>query len=141
MKLGTMLVDVSSSLFRQPVTEKYPFERREAPERLRGQLHWNSEKCTGCGLCAKDCPANAIEITVLDKKAKYFVLTYHADRCTYCAQCVHSCRQGCLTMSPMEWELAALSKEPFTIHYGDEADVQLALAGSSSPDDNPATKE
>jgi formate hydrogenlyase subunit 6/NADH:ubiquinone oxidoreductase subunit I len=129
MKLGTMLIDVSSSLFRAPVTEKYPFERREAPVRLRGQLHWCSENCTGCGLCAKDCPAYAIEMIVLDKKAKRFVLVYHIDQCTFCAQCVHSCRQGCLSMASTEWELAAYSREPFVVYYGDEADVERVLAG------------
>jgi formate hydrogenlyase subunit 6/NADH:ubiquinone oxidoreductase subunit I len=141
MKLATMLKDVSSSLFKAPVTEKYPFERREAPVRLRGLLHWQREKCTGCGLCAMDCPAAAIQMIVLDKKAKRFVLAYHADRCTFCAQCVHSCRQDCLAMSPMEWELAALGKEAFAIYYGDEADVQLVLAGSVSADVSASNEE
>lgn len=141
MKLGTMLKDVSSSLFQQPVTEKYPFERRAAPLRLRGQLQWQAEKCTGCGLCAMDCPANAIEMIVLDKKEKRFVLAYRVDACTFCAQCVHSCRQGCLTMSPMEWELAALGKEPFAIYYGADADVRVVLARSASPDSDTSGQE
>ena len=74
MKIGVMFSDITTSLFQRPITEKYPFERREAPERLRGHLIWNSEKCTGCGLCATDCPANAIEMHVLDRKTKRFVL-------------------------------------------------------------------
>lgn len=129
MKLAAMWRDVSSSLFRRPATERYPFERREAPERLRGLLQWNPEKCTGCGLCAQDCPAGALEVTVLDKQAKRFVITYHVDRCTFCAQCVHSCRHGCLAVSHDQWELAALNKEPFLIHYGDGTDVKQVLAG------------
>jgi formate hydrogenlyase subunit 6/NADH:ubiquinone oxidoreductase subunit I len=129
MKLGAMLSDVTTSLFKHPVTERYPFERREAPQRLRGLLCWDATECVGCGLCAKDCPANAIEVTIIDRKAKKFVLAYHADRCTFCAQCVHSCRQGCLEMSNQEWELAALTKEPFLLYYGDPEDVELVLAG------------
>lgn len=130
MKLGAMFNDVTTSLFQRPVTEKYPFERHEAPERLRSYLHWNSENCTGCGMCAQDCPAKAIEIITLDKKAKRFVFVYHVDRCTFCAQCVFTCMKSSLEMRNDSWELAALSKESFTVYYGSEEDVQQVLAGA-----------
>lgn len=127
MRIGTMLSDVARGLFQVPVTEKYPFERTEAPSRFRGRLHWNPETCVGCQLCVKDCPSAALELIVLDRKAKRFVLTYHMDRCTFCAQCVHSCRQGSISLSNEEWELAATSKEPFTLRFGDAEDVRLVL--------------
>ena len=127
MKPGIMLKDISTSFFQRPVTERYPFEQRPAPERLRGMLQWDPSSCTGCGLCAIDCPAQAIEVIMLDKKAKRFVIHYHADRCTFCAQCVQSCRQGSLSLSSWDWELAALNREPFAIFFGSEADVQEAL--------------
>jgi len=130
VKVRTMMSDVLGSLFRRPVTETYPFERRPAPARLRGQLHWNPEKCTGCCLCAKECPADALELITLDKKEKRFVLRYHIDRCTFCAQCVQNCRFGCLDMSNEEWELAAGSKAPFTVYYGSEENIVDALAGN-----------
>ena len=140
MKYATMLSDVLHSLFRQPVTRRYPFERRAAPERLRGKLHWNPEGCTGCALCVKDCPADAIELITVDKATKRFVVRYDMDRCTYCAQCVQSCRFNCITLSRDEWELAALNKTPFTVYYGKEADVQSVLdkLGPSKPAE-PAT--
>ena len=120
MKIATMFYDVSVSLFRKPNTERYPFERREVPECLRGMLNWNPENCTGCGLCALDCPACAIEMMVLDKKAKKFVLTYHLDKCIFCGQCVYSCRQVCLTLEAGRWELAAFDRDQFHMHFGDE---------------------
>jgi len=133
VKLAVMLSDVTRSLFLRPVTQKYPFEKLEAPGRLRGALHFiNREACTGCGMCAKDCPALALEVIVLDKAAKRFVIAYHEDRCTFCAQCVNSCNHACLVMSDHEWELAALSPEPFLVHYGEAADVELVLAGGPS---------
>lgn len=135
MKIGTMFSDVTRSFFKQPVTEKYPVQRYAVPERLRGQIAWHPEKCTGCGMCATDCPANALEMIVIDKKEKRFVLRYHADRCTFCAQCVHSCMHGCLEMSQEYWELAALSRVAFTIYYGDEKDVEHVLAGPATSDD------
>jgi len=129
MKVMTMWRDALGALLKQPATQQYPFVRKEAPGNLRGHLVWDKDKCTGCGLCAKDCPADAIEVIALDKKAKRFVLRYHVDRCTFCAQCVESCRQGCLQMLSDQWELASGDKDAFLVHYGDEADVEAALAG------------
>lgn len=127
-----MFGDVLRSLFRRPATRQYPFERTVAPERLRGRLHWNPEKCTGCCLCVKDCPANALEVITLDKKNKQFVVRYHAERCIYCAQCVENCRFGCLEMAAEEWELAAMNREPFVITYGRDEDIAALLEKASS---------
>lgn len=138
MKLSTMWKDALGSLFKAPVTEKYPFVRLDAPEQLRSRLHWDAEKCTGCGLCSKDCPAEAIEVIVLDKKAKRFVFRYNIDRCTFCAQCVVSCRQGSLDMASDEWELAALTRKPLTIYYGSDEDVETVLAKLAEPDAQPS---
>jgi NAD(P)H-quinone oxidoreductase subunit I len=140
MRLGAMLGEVLRSLFRRPVTQNYPFERRAAPEHLRGVLRWNPKKCTGCCLCVKDCPAQAIELITLDKAKKRFALRYHMDRCTFCAQCVQSCRFGCIEMAPEQWELAALNKESFTIYYGEVADVESALARLAPASPKPSAK-
>jgi|SRR5690606_16152892 formate hydrogenlyase subunit 6/NADH:ubiquinone oxidoreductase subunit I len=131
MKIGTMLGDVTTSLFRRPVTRRYPFERRPAPARLRGRLIWNPEKCTGCQLCCRDCPSNAIELIIIDRASKQFLMHYHIDRCTFCAQCVHSCRFNCLGMSNEDWELAALSRDDFSVFYGNESLRQQYLDGLS----------
>ena len=114
MQISTMFGDVVASFFRRPATEKYPFERREPPQRLRGHLQWDMENCTGCGLCAQDCPAEAIEMIVIDKKSKRFVLQL--------------------------WELAALDRESFSVHYGREEDVQTVL-GNLSNQDAPSTSK
>jgi formate hydrogenlyase subunit 6/NADH:ubiquinone oxidoreductase subunit I len=50
-------------------------------------------------------------------------MRYRADRCTYCGQCVVACRFKCLELSHEEWELAALTKEPFTVYYGRSEDI------------------
>jgi len=123
-----MIGDVTTSLFRRPATELYPFERREAPERLRGLLAWDRTNCTGCGLCAKDCPALAIQMHVIDKAAKRFVMSYQVDQCTFCAQCVHSCNKGCLSMTG-EYELAGISRPAFRLYFGDPADVEIVRSG------------
>lgn len=133
MKIGAMLGDLARSLFQHPATRRYPFERLAAPTRLRGALRWNPERCSGCGMCVKDCPANAIELITLDKATKRFVLRYHVDRCTFCAQCERTCNFGCLTMSNDQWELAALDKQAFTVYHGADADVESVLARFAQP--------
>jgi formate hydrogenlyase subunit 6/NADH:ubiquinone oxidoreductase subunit I len=130
-KLVTMFSDVVRSLFHRPVTELYPFEKTEAPERMRGKLEWDRETCTGCGLCVTDCPAFALHLTVLDRKAKRFTMDYNVDCCIFCGQCMQSCRSGSITMPSTQWELAALSRQPFLYHYGDAQDVEQVLAGKS----------
>lgn len=130
--IGMMVSDVARSFFQRPITRRYPFERKEAPERFRGKLIWDLSKCSGCQLCIKDCPANAIELIVIDKAAKRFMMRFHADRCTYCGQCVVNCRLKCLRQSFDEWELAELSKEPFNVYYGLEADIDAFRAQAES---------
>jgi formate hydrogenlyase subunit 6/NADH:ubiquinone oxidoreductase subunit I len=123
MRIGAMLGDISRSLFKRPVTELYPFERRPTPERLRGQLTFEPSKCTGCKICVRDCPAAAIEIVVVDKATKRFVMRFQTGRCTYCAQCVVSCNFDAIGMSHEQWELAALSQKPFAVTFGREEDI------------------
>lgn len=114
-----MLGDVARSLVRRPFTERYPFVVRPAPERTRGRLEWDEALCTGCVLCVKDCPADAIQITVVDRAAKKFIFRYRTDRCVYCGQCVVSCRPKALLMSPVHWHLASTTKESFAVAYGE----------------------
>ncbi len=127
LRIGTMFKDILRSATIKPATQKYPFERKAAPSRLRGKLTWDPERCSGCGLCAKDCPSHAIEIIILDRTSKRFVMRYRSDRCTFCAQCVVNCRFKCIEMDSEQWELAALSKQEFEIFYGNEIDVDEYL--------------
>jgi formate hydrogenlyase subunit 6/NADH:ubiquinone oxidoreductase subunit I len=139
MKFGTMLSDVTSSLFSRPATENYPSVRQRNPARLRSFLKLNPETCTGCGLCAMDCPSNAIQVTMLDRKEKRFIFSYHADQCLFCGQCVETCNQDSLVMVNDLWELAALDKKSFTVVLRDEKYVPKAVAGK--PAGGPAAPE
>lgn len=134
MKRIGMLTDLMRSAVRRPVTELYPFEKRAAVAGFRGMLQWNPEACTGCALCVKDCPADAIEIITIDKSEKRFVLRFHIDRCTFCGQCAYNCRFDCIHLDNEAWELAELGRDDFTRLFGREDDIaRLSLEEEIEP--------
>ena len=61
---------------------------------FRGRLNYDKNKCIGCKLCIKVCPANATEFLPEEKK-----IIVHNDRCCFCAQCTEVCPVKCLAMS------------------------------------------
>ena len=71
------------------VTVNFPFGPAHIPEGFRGRVVINEENCTGCSLCARDCPAGALELIRRNKRE--FTLEYRPDRCAYCGQCELSC--------------------------------------------------
>ena len=128
MMIGTMFSDVFVSFFRKPATQLYPQERTHPAESYRGKLSFSPVACTGCGLCVKDCPAKAIELAMLDRAAKRFVMKYHMERCLYCGQCEISCKFKCINLAHDDWEHAALGKKEFTLYYGKAEDIESSLA-------------
>jgi formate hydrogenlyase subunit 6/NADH:ubiquinone oxidoreductase subunit I len=117
-----MLNDVAASLFKRPFTELYPYRQVPAPRRTRGKLLWTEEKCKGCMLCVRDCPAKAIEIEVVDRAARRYEFRYRLDRCIYCAQCVSSCKEDALEMSNTLFHLASADRAAFTEVHGARAE-------------------
>jgi formate hydrogenlyase subunit 6/NADH:ubiquinone oxidoreductase subunit I len=85
----------------------------------------------------KDCPSDAIELVILDRAAKRYVVKYHMDRCIYCGQCMVNCKFKCIGMSNQEWEHAALDRD-FLVHYGREDDIAEYLASLAQPAVEPA---
>lgn len=133
MKIAAMLRDVLSGLFHRPATQLYPINRTEPPARLRATLRWSPTDCTGCALCVKDCPADAIELITIDKASKRFVMRYDLSRCVFCGQCTQNCRFDCLSFTHDEWELAGANKAAFITYYGDAHDVDTLLVHTSDP--------
>jgi formate hydrogenlyase subunit 6/NADH:ubiquinone oxidoreductase subunit I len=132
MRMGTMLKDIVESFFKKSATQMYPEEKIAPPERYRGELYFSPTACTGCSLCVKDCPSNAIQLTILDRAAKRYVMKYDKARCVYCGQCVVNCKLKCLGMSHEDWEHAVLKKE-FTVYYGKDEDIAQFLGNITAP--------
>lgn len=98
LRLGAMLPEVFRHLFKRPATVLYPFEKNTVPKGLRGRPVMDPDKCIGCKMCERDCPAEAIEIkqesetTAGDGKVKRrYSMTLYIDRCAHCAQCEEVC--------------------------------------------------
>ncbi|MDD5219361.1 MAG: 4Fe-4S binding protein [Candidatus Bipolaricaulis sp.] len=104
MILGTLM----KQLLRRPATNPFPVKRMPrsvtgllakvatgrasihppvpTPTDLRGKIAYDREKCIGCKLCLRVCPANVIRFLPEEKKIRMYVA-----RCTFCAQCVDAC--------------------------------------------------
>ncbi|MDR2279306.1 MULTISPECIES: NADH-quinone oxidoreductase subunit NuoI [Gordonia] len=113
-----------SSMFRKPVTEQYPEERRPSLPRTHGRHQLNRyddglEKCIGCELCAWACPADAIFVEGADntdeerfspgeRYGRVYQINYL--RCIGCGLCVEACPTRALTMTG-DYEIVGTSRE------------------------------
>lgn len=86
---------VMRSLFRRPVTVKYPAEPRKWEKITRGHITISEKECIACGICAKKCPTDAISVSKTDR-----TWTIERMQCIQCNSCVETCPKKCLHMEP-----------------------------------------
>ena len=107
LRLPTMIREIASSLLKSPFTRKYPKVKVAVPEGFRGRHILYAERCISCGLCERDCPANAIKLVeTADRKLPMF----HLDLCIFCYQCADSCPRNAIEPSAL-FEMSSTKKE------------------------------
>lgn len=92
--LAYLLPQLWRTLIARPTTVRFPFAPPEIPDGYRGRVEIHPERCRGCGLCVRDCPAFALELERQDRHT--FQLIYYPERCAYCGQCEVSCTSGAI---------------------------------------------
>ena len=114
---GKIIDFAVASLFKRPATVRYPAEPLAMPERFRGMLLYFASQCTGCKLCMRDCPAEAITIRKVGERRYEAVVD--RGRCIMCAQCVDVCLKKALAISP-EVELAQTERDLLRVVFHEE---------------------
>lgn len=66
----------------------------QTPPNFRGKIVYDRDTCIGCRMCARVCPANAIEFLPDTKRVRIWVT-----QCIFCSQCNVVCPKDCLHMS------------------------------------------
>ncbi len=105
-------------IFKPKFTRQYPEEKWNPPASFRGRPVLVEEKgverCVACGLCARVCPALAIEVQ--GSESEYWKERYPVKfeinmlRCIFCGFCEEVCPEEAIVMSK-EYELTFTRQE------------------------------
>ncbi len=120
--------------FEKKVTQQYPEERPNLPERSKGSFVLKVPKCIACGLCANACPNNVVLIeSEKDEKGKKKLTGYKmmVERCLFCGFCVEACPTKALRWTK-DFEK--------TVFFREDVNLDLFSSYVPSPEDEKPEK-
>lgn len=112
---GKILKEAMGNLNSKAATHLYPFVPSSVTKGYRGKLVYESQPCSGCKLCVRDCPAKAIEIVNVGADGEK-VFECHLDfgHCIFCGQCAEVCPKKCLKVTN-GFELGTVDKNDLSV--------------------------
>ena len=105
-------------LFSKKITMRYPKHKQKMYDRYFGLMRLvrnaeGRELCTGCGICALNCPTHAIEVTKAKREDGIpYAQTYQIliQQCIFCGICVEVCPFDAIQVGH-RYELAVYDRE------------------------------
>jgi NADH-quinone oxidoreductase subunit I len=140
-------------LFEKKITRQYPEYKRELPERSRGLLTVDMDRCIACLQCMRICPDHCISIEMTKRdidgsgKAKPYAVGFVIDdsRCMYCSLCVEVCPVNCIYHTE-EFEAQAYNRLELARQFGERpvdptVDPKPTVKKKKKPAKNPPKTE
>ena len=136
--LGSMATTLAT-IFKEPVTINYPFEKGPLSPRFRGEhalrrYPSGEERCIACKLCEAICPAQAITIEAEERAdGSRRTTRYDIDmtKCIYCGFCQEACPVDAIVEGPnfeysTETHEELLYNKEKLLNNGDKWEAEIA---------------